>query len=131
MVPVENSTDGAVGARLTSLRRPRAGEVHCKSINVYDRSTHGRAIAHLRPQPKSRNATVAESEPPKAERVPVVSNARLLMASQEESRALLAACGGRAVSLNLLAENIGQSDHHASWSSRKIFRPRVAIRPPW
>jgi chorismate mutase/prephenate dehydratase len=122
VVPVENSTDGAVGRTLDLLLATAAkvcGEIllpvhQCLMSRASDRQGIARVYAHS--QSLGQCHEWLNQHLPRAERVPVVSNAEAArQASQEEGAA---AVGGRAAAalyhLNLLAENIEDNPNNTT-----------------
>ena len=114
VVPVENSTDGAVGRTLDLLLATPTricGEVTLQVHQcLMSRSTDASAIARIyaHSQSLAQCHEWLNQNHPKAERVPVVSNAEAArMASQEESAGSIGSRAAAALyALNLLAENI-------------------------
>jgi chorismate mutase / prephenate dehydratase len=114
VVPVENSTDGAVGRTLDLLLATPTricGEVTLQVHQcLMSRSTDGYAIARIyaHSQSLAQCHEWLNKNHPKAERVPVVSNAEAArMASQEEAAGSIGSRAAAALyALNLLAENI-------------------------
>jgi chorismate mutase/prephenate dehydratase len=122
VVPVENSTEGAVGRTLDLLVATTAricGEVmlpvhQCLMSRAADPATVTRIYAH--------NQSLAQchewlgQHQPKAERVPVVSNAEAArLASLEQGAACIGSRAAAALySLNLLAENIEDNPNNTT-----------------
>ena len=122
VVPVENSTDGAVGRTLDLLLATPAricGEVLLQVHQcLMSRSTDGRAIGRI----YAHSQSLAQCHEwlnlnhPKAERIAVVSNAEAArVASQEEGAASIGSRAAAAVySLQLLAENIEDNPNNTT-----------------
>ncbi len=122
VVPVENSTDGAVGRTLDLLLATAAkvcGEVllpvhQCLMSRAGDRAAVARVYAHS--QSLGQCHEWLNQQLPRAERVPVVSNAEAArQASQEEGSAAVAGRAAAALyELNLLAENIEDNPNNTT-----------------
>jgi chorismate mutase/prephenate dehydratase len=122
VVPVENSTDGAVGRTLDLLLATAAkvcGEVllpvhQCLMSRASERHAIARVYAHS--QSLGQCHEWLNQHLPRAERVPMVSNAEAARQASQEDAA--AAVGGRAAAalyaLNLLAENIEDNPNNTT-----------------
>jgi chorismate mutase/prephenate dehydratase len=134
VVPVENSTEGAVGRTLDLLLATTAricGEVlmpvhQCLMSKAVERSAIARVYGHS--QSLAQCHGWLNENLPRAERVPVVSNAEAArLAAKEEGAASLGSRAGAALyGLQLLAENI---EDNPSNTTRFLVLGRQEVAP--